>query len=64
MQKKLSGLAILNVLIMSLSCLDCTGNCNVDNYKNWTLSVLMDDIACGVECPSEGCFWEASIEEN
>ncbi|KAL7518685.1 hypothetical protein ACHAWX_003497 [Stephanocyclus meneghinianus] len=36
------------------------GNCNMDNYNDWTVPVLLDDSQCGVECPSEGCFWDAS----
>ena len=53
----LLGVDILDVLIISLS-LDRKGNCNMDNYHNWTLPMLMDDTSCGVACPSEGCFWD------
>eukprot|EP00804_Cyclotella_cryptica_P019984 CCRYP_007868-RA/>CCRYP_007868-RA protein AED:0.00 eAED:0.00 QI:4/1/1/1/1/1/3/299/565 len=35
------------------------GNCNMDDYTDWALPMLLNDTQCGLECPSEGCFWEA-----
>jgi uncharacterized protein YkwD len=31
------------------------GNCNLGQYTDWMIPMLLDDSPCGPECPPEGC---------
>ena len=41
------------------------GNCNMDDYDDWTVPMLLDNTSCGDECPEEGCYWNVyNIERS